>query len=83
VNHPTEPPPVAGPIGIANQVGDVFWQLGPVYTPGRDLSANLFRQHPALPAARRGRIVVLLLKAVAGADQHPGGAADLSPGSPS
>ena len=29
---PTQPPPVAGPVGIATQIGDVFWQLGPVVT---------------------------------------------------
>src|SRR5260221_10937874 len=27
VNRPTEPPPVAGPLGTATQIGDIFWQL--------------------------------------------------------
>ena len=30
VNRPTEAPPVQGPVGIATQIGDIFWQLGPI-----------------------------------------------------
>ncbi len=69
VNHPTQPPPVAGPIGIASQVGDVFWQLGPVYTLflAGVLSANLALVNILpFPPLDGGRIAVLLLKAVAG-----------------
>ena len=32
VHRPTEAPPAAGPVGIAIQFGDVFWQLGPIIT---------------------------------------------------
>jgi regulator of sigma E protease len=69
VNHPTEPPPVQGPIGIASQVGDVFWQLGPVFTLylAGILSANLALVNILpFPPLDGGRIAVLLLKAVAG-----------------
>jgi len=41
--RPTEAPPASGPVGIAVQVGDVFWQAGPLatlYLAGI-LSANL------------------------------------------
>ncbi len=69
VSHPTEPPPVAGPIGIASQVGDVFWQLGPVFTLylAGILSANLALVNILpFPPLDGGRIAVLLLKSVAG-----------------
>ncbi len=69
VNHPTEAPPVAGPIGIASQVGDVFWQLGPVFTLylAGILSANLALVNILpFPPLDGGRIAVLLLKSVAG-----------------
>ena len=69
VNNPTAPPPVAGPIGIASQVGDVFWQLGPVYTLylAGILSANLALVNILpFPPLDGGRMLVLLLKAVAG-----------------
>src|SRR4029078_2967281 len=32
INRPTQAPPVSGPVGIATQIGDVFWQLGPIIT---------------------------------------------------
>ena len=32
INHPTEQPPASGPLGIAIQIGDTFWTLGPVFT---------------------------------------------------
>jgi regulator of sigma E protease len=40
---PTAPPPVAGPIGIASQIGDVFFDAGPILTlfVAGILSANL------------------------------------------
>ena len=69
VNRPTQAPPVTGPIGIASQVGDVFWQLGPVYTLylAAILSANLALVNILpFPPLDGGRMVVLLLKAVAG-----------------
>jgi regulator of sigma E protease len=69
VNRPTQPPPVSGPIGIASQVGDVFWQLGAVYTLylAGILSANLALVNILpFPPLDGGRIAILLLKAVAG-----------------
>ena len=42
-NDPTAPPPVSGPVGIATQIGDIFWNSGPImllYVAGI-LSANL------------------------------------------
>ena len=56
VNRPTEAPPVSGPVGIATQLGDVFWQLGPIFTlyvAGRPVGEPGRRQHPAVPAPRR------------------------------
>jgi regulator of sigma E protease len=69
VTNPTGAPPVSGPVGIAVQVGDVFWQLGPIfvlYLAGL-LSANLalFNILP-FPPLDGGRIVVTLIKSVAG-----------------
>ena len=69
VNRPTQAPPVVGPIGIASQVGDVFWQLGPVFTLylAGILSANLALVNILpFPPLDGGRIAVLLLKRVAG-----------------
>jgi regulator of sigma E protease len=69
VNRPTEPPPAAGPVGVAVQVGDVFWGLGPVVTLflAGLLSANLavFNILP-IPPLDGGRILVLVLKRVLG-----------------
>ena len=31
-SNPTQPPPVAGPVGIATQLGDIFWGAGPILT---------------------------------------------------
>jgi regulator of sigma E protease len=69
VNRPTEAPPVSGPIGIASQVGDVFWQLGPVFTLylAGILSANLALVNILpFPPLDGGRITVLLLKRLTG-----------------
>lgn len=69
VNRPTQAPPVTGPIGIASQVGDVFWQLGPVFTLylAGILSANLALVNILpFPPLDGGRIAVLLIKKVAG-----------------
>lgn len=69
VSNPGQAPPVSGPVGIAVQVGDVFWQLGPIFTLylAGLLSANLalvnFLPFPPLDG---GRMLVLLLKALFG-----------------
>jgi regulator of sigma E protease len=69
VSRPTEPPPAAGPVGVAVQVGDVFWGLGPVVTLflAGLLSANLavFNILP-IPPLDGGRILILVLKRVLG-----------------
>ena len=60
---------MTGPIGIASQVGDVFWQLGPVFTLylAGILSANLALVNILpFPPLDGGRIAVLILKSVAG-----------------
>lgn len=69
VSHPTTAPPVSGPVGIAVQVGDVFWQLGPIFTLylAGLLSANLALVNILpFPPLDGGRIVVTLIKSVAG-----------------
>ena len=69
VTNPATAPPVTGPVGIAVQVGDVFWQLGPIFTlyfVGL-LSANLALVNILpFPPLDGGRVVVTLLKSVAG-----------------
>ncbi|MEO8208658.1 MAG: M50 family metallopeptidase [Chloroflexota bacterium] len=70
VNKPTEAPPASGPIGIATQIGDVFWTLGPLFTLylAGILSANLAIVNILpLPPLDGGRILVLLIKRIAGA----------------
>jgi regulator of sigma E protease len=67
--HPTSAPPVSGPVGIAVQVGDVFWQLGPIFTLylAGILSANLALVNILpFPPLDGGRIAVSLIKSVAG-----------------
>jgi regulator of sigma E protease len=67
IANPAEPPPVAGPVGIAAQVGDVFWQLGPIFTLylAALLSANLALVNILpFPPLDGGRMLVLVLKAV-------------------
>lgn len=67
IANPAEPPPVAGPVGIAAQVGDVFWQLGPIFTLylAALLSANLALVNILpFPPLDGGRMLVLALKAV-------------------
>ena len=34
-NNPTAAPPVSGPVGIATQIGDIFWNSGPIMTAVR------------------------------------------------
>jgi regulator of sigma E protease len=70
VNRPTQPPPVAGPVGIATQIGDVFWQLGPVVTlyMVAILSANLAVVNILpFPPLDGGRMLMITLKRVFGA----------------
>lgn len=66
-SNPTQAPPVTGPVGIAVQVGDVFWQLGPIFTLylAGLLSANLALVNVLpFPPLDGGRILVLLLKSL-------------------
>jgi regulator of sigma E protease len=67
--NPTAPPPAAGPVGIASQIGDVFWQLGPIVTlyMAGVLSANLAVVNILpFPPLDGGRMLVLVLKALFG-----------------
>jgi len=69
VANPGQAPPVSGPVGIAVQVGDVFWQLGPIFTLylAALLSANLALVNILpFPPLDGGRMLVLLLKAFFG-----------------
>lgn len=66
---PTQPPPVAGPVGIATQIGDVFWQLGPIVTlyVAGILSANLAVVNILpFPPLDGGRMLIITLKALFG-----------------
>jgi regulator of sigma E protease len=69
IHRPTEAPPAAGPVGIAIQFGDVFWQLGPIitlYVAGL-LSANLAVVNVLpFPPLDGGRMLVITLKAIFG-----------------
>jgi regulator of sigma E protease len=70
VNHPTEAPPVQGPVGIATQIGDVFWQLGPLITlyVAGILSANLAVVNILpFPPLDGGRMLIITLKRLFGA----------------
>ena len=69
ISRPTEPPPATGPVGIAIQIGDVFWQLGPIVTLflAGVLSANLAVINILpLPPLDGGRMLVLVLKSAFG-----------------
>jgi len=69
VSNPATAPPVTGPVGIAVQVGDVFWQLGPIFTlyfVGL-LSANLALVNILpFPPLDGGRILMTFIKSIAG-----------------
>ena len=70
VNRPTEAPPVQGPVGIATQIGDVFWQLGPIITlyVAGILSANLAIVNILpFPPLDGGRMLIITLKRLFGA----------------
>jgi regulator of sigma E protease len=63
--NPTGPPPVSGPVGIATQIGDVFWQLGPLFTLyiAGVLSANLAVVNVLpFPPLDGGRMLMITLK---------------------
>ena len=67
--NPTGAPPVSGPVGIAVQVGDVFWGLGPVFLAYLValLSANLALVNVLpIPPLDGGRMLVITLKAALG-----------------
>jgi regulator of sigma E protease len=69
VNHPTEQPPASGPLGIAIQIGDTFWTLGPVFTLflAGVLSANLGVVNILpLPPLDGGRMLIITLKSIFG-----------------
>ncbi|MGH2513624.1 MAG: M50 family metallopeptidase [Candidatus Limnocylindrales bacterium] len=69
VSHPTERPPVTGPVGIAEQVGTVFWDLGPIYLlyVAALLSANLALVNILpFPPLDGGRVLFLLVRRVVG-----------------
>ena len=66
-SNPTQAPPVSGPVGIAVQVGDVFWQLGPIFTLylAGLLSANLALVNILpFPPLDGGRMLVILLRSL-------------------
>jgi len=69
VTSPTTAPPVTGPVGIAVEIGDVFWQYGSIFTlyVAGLLSANLALVNILpFPPLDGGRMLVLVLKAVLG-----------------
>jgi regulator of sigma E protease len=66
---PTAPPPVSGPIGIATQIGDVFFNAGPVMTlfVAGILSANLAVVNILpFPPLDGGRMLMITLKRLFG-----------------
>jgi regulator of sigma E protease len=67
---PTAPPPVAGPIGIATQIGDIFWNQGLILTlyVAAILSANLAVVNILpFPPLDGGRMLMITLKRLFGA----------------
>ena len=69
VTNPTAAPPVAGPIGIATQIGDIFFGSGPILTiyVAGVLSANLALVNVLpFPPLDGGRMFIILLKAIFG-----------------
>jgi regulator of sigma E protease len=66
---PTAPPPVSGPIGIAIQIGDIFFTAGPVFTlyVAGILSANLAVVNILpFPPLDGGRMLMITLKRIFG-----------------
>lgn len=69
VDHPTEDPGVAGPVGIAVGVGDVFWSQGAIATLrlAALLSANLALVNVLpIPPLDGGRMLLTVTRAFAG-----------------
>jgi len=69
VSNPTAPPPVAGPVGIATQISDVFFRGGPILTlyVAGILSANLALVNSLpFPPLDGGRMLMIVLKAIFG-----------------
>ncbi len=70
VADPTAAPPVSGPVGIATQIGDIFWNSGPImllYVAGI-LSANLAVVNILpFPPLDGGRMLMITLKRIFGA----------------
>ncbi len=67
---PTAPPPVSGPVGIATQLGDIFWNSGPIMTlyVAGILSANLAVVNILpFPPLDGGRMLMITLKRIFGA----------------
>jgi regulator of sigma E protease len=68
--NPSAAPPVAGPVGIARQVGDLFWNSGPVLTLyfAGILSANLALVNILpFPPLDGGRMLMIVLRSLFGA----------------
>jgi len=68
-SDPGAAPPVAGPIGIAQSLGEIFWGSGPIMTlyVAGILSANLALVNALpFPPLDGGRILMILLKKVFG-----------------
>jgi regulator of sigma E protease len=66
---PTSAPPVAGPVGIATQIGDIFWNAGPIMTlyVAGILSANLAVVNVLpFPPLDGGRMLMITLKSLFG-----------------
>ena len=69
-NDPTAPPPASGPVGIATQIGDIFWNSGPILTlyVAGILSANLAVVNILpFPPLDGGRMLMIVLKRLFGA----------------
>ena len=69
VNNPTAAPPVAGPIGIATQIGDIFFGAGPILTlyVAGVLSANLALVNILpFPPLDGGRMLMIVLRSIFG-----------------
>jgi regulator of sigma E protease len=69
-SNPTAAPPVSGPIGIGIQLGDLFWNSGPVLTLyfAGILSANLALVNILpFPPLDGGRMLMIVLRSLFGA----------------
>jgi regulator of sigma E protease len=68
-SNPTAPPPVAGPVGIATQIADIFFGAGPIMTlyVAGILSANLALVNILpFPPLDGGRMLMIVLKSLFG-----------------